>query len=281
MSRLPPALSALRPAHWLKNAPVLAGVVFGRRIADGTAVRSVGLTFVAFCLVASAGYLVNDLVDRDVDRGHPLRGRRPVASGALSTGAALALAAALAIGGAAISGAVPTDARLCLAAYAALTLAYTLVLRRRLTVGLLAIAFGFVLRAAAGAYAARVPPSAWLLSLTGVLSLALVVSKREAEERRRRIEVPSAVSKATDVLLVATAVGYVAYGFSPDTVAVHGTRWLPITAIPVLVALWRYRSRLRASREGLGPADIVARDPMLVGLAVVWAALSVAVLAAG
>lgn len=275
------ALSALRPAHWLKNAPILAGLVFGGRIADGIAVRSVGLTFAAFCLVASAGYLVNDVVDRDQDRAHPLRGRRAVAAGALSKRAACLLAAVLALCGGALVLGAPPGAQACLATYAALTSAYTFLLRRVPMLASLAVAAGFVLRALAGAEAAAVPPSPWLLSLTGVLALALAVSKREAEARRRDGVAACALVRTTDALLLASALGYLSYGFSPDTVAIHATRWLPLTALPVLLALARYRSRLRASREGLGPAEIVARDPMLLVLGVVWAVLSVVVLRMG
>ncbi len=280
MNAVLPALAALRPTHWLKNAPVLAGIVFGRRIGDGTAVRSVALAFAAFCLVASAGYLVNDLVDRDVDRAHPRKCRRPIASGALAPRAAVALAVGLALAAAMLARAVPASARLCLAAYAVVSLAYTLGLRRVPTMGALAVAAGFVLRAAAGAYAAVVSPSPWLLSLTGVLALALVVSKREAEERRRRTEAPSALRRTTDALLLASALGYVAYGFAPDTVSLHGTRWLPLTALPVVAAILRYRRRLRTSSDGQGPAELVAADPLLVVLGAAWAATSVAVLAA-
>lgn len=275
------ALAALRPAHWLKNAPVLAGLVFGGRIADGTAVRSVGLTFAAFCLVASAGYLVNDVVDRDADRAHPVRRLRPVAAGVLSPRAACLLAVVLALAGGALALATPSGARVCLAAYAALTTTYTFVWKRVPTLGSPAVASGFVLRALAGAEAAGVPPSPWLLVLTGVLALALVVGKREAEARRRDGEAAGALARTTDALLLASALGYLAYGFSPDTIALHATRWLPLTALPVMLALGRYRARLRASREGLGPAEIVARDPVLLALGVVWAVLSIAVLRMG
>ncbi len=278
MSRLGAAISALRPAQWLKNAPVLAGIVFGRRIGDGAAVRHVGLTLAAFCLVASAGYLVNDVVDVEADRAHPLRRRRAIARGRLPVRAAIALAAALGLAAAGIATFVPPGARLDLLAYAALTLAYTFLLRRAAAVGVLAIAGGFVLRADAGARAAEVEPSAWLLALTGVLALAFAVSKREADARRVAGTAPLRLERVTDVFLALAGGGYAAYGFSPDTVALHGTRLLPLTALPVLAALARYRHRLRASTDGAGPAELVARDPIVVALGVVWACACVAVL---
>jgi len=278
VSRLRAALGALRPAQWLKNAPVLAGIVFGRRIGDGAAVRHVATTLVAFCLVASAGYLVNDVVDVEADRAHPLRRRRAIAEGRLPVRAALVLAAALALAAAGLATFVPTGARLDLLAYAALTLAYTFLLRRAAAVGVLAIAGGFVLRADVGARAAEVAPSAWLLALTGVLALAFAVGKREADARRDAGIAPRALVRATDALLALAGLGYLAYGFSPDTVALHGTRLLPLTALPVLAALARFRRRLRASTAGEGPAELIAGDRVLVALGILWAVACIVVL---
>lgn len=280
MSRLRAAAGALRPAQWLKNAPVLAGVVFGGRVADGTAVRHTALVFGAFCLVASAGYLVNDVVDRDVDRTHPLRRDRAVASGRLAPRAALWLSAALAAGGAALVAGAPAGARLDLLAYAATTLAYTFALRRVALLGVLAIAAGFVLRADAGARAADVEASPWLLALTGVLALAFAVAKREADARRAAGRAPPGLARATDVLLALAGLGYLAYGVSPDTVTRHGTRLLPLTAVPVLAALARFRRRLRASSAGEGPAELIAGDRVLVALGILWVLACLVVLGA-
>jgi len=278
MIRVGAAISAARPAQWLKNAPVLAGIVFGRRLGDATAVRHVGLTFVAFCLVASAGYLVNDVVDVEADRAHPLRRRRAIAAGRLRARPAIVLAGCLALGAGGLATRVPAAAGLDLLAYGTLTLAYTLGLRRVAWLGVAAVAGGFVLRADAGARAAEVAPSVWLLALTGVLALALAVSKREADARRVEGNGRRGLARATDALLGATGLGYLAYGVSPDTVALHGTRLLPLTALPVLAALARYRRLLRASTDGAGPAERIARDPILVGLGVLWGFACVLVL---
>lgn len=281
MSRAGAAVAALRPAQWLKNAPVLAGIVFGRRLGDGTAVAQVGLAVAAFCLVSSAGYLVNDVADLEADRAHPIRRLRPIARGGLSVPAAHLLAAALALGAAGLSTLLPGGAAVDLGAYAVLTCAYTFVLRRVAPLGLLAVAAGFVLRADAGARAAQVEPSGWLLALTGLLALALAVSKREADARRPDAPAPSSLSRATDTLLALTALGYVAWGLSPDTVALHGTRLLPLTAVPVLAALVRYRRLLRTTADRVGPAERIARDPVLVVSGVVWVLACVLVLGAG
>jgi decaprenyl-phosphate phosphoribosyltransferase len=270
----------LRPSHWWKNVPVAAPIVFGGRLHDPDAVRAVLLTFCAFCAVASAGYLVNDVVDRASDRVHPARRSRPVAAGEISPRAALASAGGIVLATfAAAIALLPRGATVFLALYLGLSLAYTFVGRRLLAGGPLLVALGFVFRVAAGSAAAGVEPSTWLLVLTYVLALALAVAKREAEARRAQGAAPAALVVTTDALLAAAALGYVAWTLWPSTVALHGTAWLAVTAAPVIAALARFRSRLRGDPAGRGPAEIVARDPVLLGLGTLWAALCVVVLA--
>ena len=272
MIPLGPRLAALRPAQWVKNVPVAAPLLFGHRLADPAARLDTLGTFVAFCAVASAGYLVNDVRDRVADRHHPRRSHRPVARGDLGVGAALAIAAVLAT--TALSAAawlLPRGVALVLAGYLALSLSYSLALKRFAPLAVVVVAIGFVARVLAGAHAARVAPSPWLLVLVGVLALALAVSKREAEARRVAGSAPSTWMRATDALLLAALLGYVAYGLDPATVRLHGTRWLPLTALPVAAALFRFRTRLRADATGRGPAEHVASDPVLLGLGVLWA----------
>src|SRR5689334_13480728 len=92
-----PLIRALRPPEWIKNLLVYAGLLFSGRLNEGSAVVDATLTFVAFCAIASAGYLLNDLRDREHDRQHPDKRNRPIASGALSPNAALTAAVILAI----------------------------------------------------------------------------------------------------------------------------------------------------------------------------------------
>ena len=80
---MPPLIRALRPQEWIKNLLVFAGVVFSRQFDDGAALADAAITFVAFCAISSAGYLFNDLRDREHDRPHPDKRNRPIASGAL------------------------------------------------------------------------------------------------------------------------------------------------------------------------------------------------------
>lgn len=271
---------ALRPWHWTKNVPVAAGLVFGQRLHDPEAVAATLVCFAAFCLVSSAGYLVNDVVDREEDRRHPARNSRPIASGAIRPGEALLAAAVLGGGGLAAGFALlPVAASLFLAGYAATTTSYTLVARRVLGLAPVLVAGGFVLRVWGGAAAARVVPSPWLLVLTALLALTLSVAKRESEEREAKGEANRRLRLATDSMLLASAAGYGAWTVWPTTVALHRTGWLDVTALPVVLALLRFRTLLRRETSGRGPADLLARDPLLLSFAGLWVASVLVVLA--
>jgi 4-hydroxybenzoate polyprenyltransferase len=271
---LPRALVAgARPAHAWKSVPVLVPVVAGHRATEPDALARAALAAVAFALVASTGYLVNDVVDAPADRRDPRRAGRPVASGALPPRTALVGAAALAAIGLVPAAAwLPAAAAPGLGAYLALSLAYTAALKRVRVLAPLVVAAGFVLRVLVGSWAVPVAPSPWLVGLAGTLALALAVAKRESDARAEAGEAPRRLRLATDVLLVASFSGYVAYAAWPSTVALHGTRALVATALPVALALARFRSRLRRSVPPAGPAEIVARDPVLLGLGAVWLA---------
>src|ERR687892_2246348 len=101
-----PLLVALRPQEWIKNLLVFAGLLFSGQLDEGDQVLAAVLTFIAFCAISSAGYLFNDLRDRELDRLHPDKRRRPIASGALAVGTAQTMAVALAAAGIAIGFAV-------------------------------------------------------------------------------------------------------------------------------------------------------------------------------
>ncbi|MEK7767697.1 MAG: UbiA family prenyltransferase, partial [bacterium] len=152
----------LRPAQWTKNLLVLAPLVFARRVAQPESVWLALQAATAFCLVSSALYIVNDLLDRDADRRHPVKRRRSIASGTVHRDTALVAAVVLGALGFLVVLPLPAPAFLCLLGFAALGLAYSLQLKRVVIVDVLALAGGYVLRAAAGAFALQVEMSSWL-----------------------------------------------------------------------------------------------------------------------
>src|SRR5262249_43995024 len=171
----------LRPAQWMKNLFVFAGLLFGLKLFDPTAIVDAVGAFVVFCVLSGVVYLVNDITDRESDRQHPIKAKRPIASGALSVPTAVAAAIALAMCGLAGAIALGRPFAVVAVAYLALQLAYSFSLKHVVIIDVLTIAIGFVLRAVAGAEAVRVDISNWLLVCTILIALFIALAKRRHE----------------------------------------------------------------------------------------------------
>ncbi len=270
---------SLRPHHWLKNGFVLAPALFSGHALDAGALGRSLAAAAAFCLAASAGYLVNDVLDRDADRADPVKRHRPVAAGALGAGAALAWAAVLLAAAAGAAVAVGRPVLLALAAYAALTLLYSLALKSVPIVEALVLAAGFVVRLAAGALAIPVAISHWLVICGFLLALLLAFGKRVPELRRPALRTPaypeSFLSAAVTLLAGVTLVAYVLYTVAPETVANVGSRALLATVPLVLFGILRYLLLLHRGGAQDPAAALLADRPLLATVAA-WAVLAAA-----
>lgn len=175
-------LRALRPLHWVKNLLVAAPLVLAHQISDRGRLLSVGLAVTAFCLCASAVYVMNDLVDREADRLHPRKRDRAFASGRLSGTAGVVMILAL-LAGAFAFGALTGRWRFVglLGLYFALTTAYSFYVKSILLVDVVLLAGLYTLRIIAGAEAAVVPLTPWLLAFSMFLFLSLAFAKRYSE----------------------------------------------------------------------------------------------------
>jgi decaprenyl-phosphate phosphoribosyltransferase len=145
-------VASLRPQEWVKKLLVLARLLFSGQLDQGEKVLAATLAFIAFCAISSAGYMFNDLYDREHDRGHPEKRHRPIASGSLGPAAATGMALALALAAAAIGLAAGPEVVGFIGLYAAITLAYTLLLKRLVIIDVMTIASLFILRVVAGAW---------------------------------------------------------------------------------------------------------------------------------
>jgi len=283
---------SLRPEQWLKNGFVLAPLLFSGRVTDPASWGSAGTAVLAFCAAASATYLVNDVRDRESDRQHPVKRLRPIASGAVGVGLALATSAVLLVGAAflavAVGGWLPT----VLGGYVALTFLYTLLLKEAVFIDVLVVAAGFVLRVVGGAVAIRVPISHWLLLCTYLLALYLVLGKRRAELQLLGAEAGThrsvlgcyslpLLDQAIAVVLGATVVAYSLYTVAPDTVAKVGSTGLMATVPIVLYGLLRYLYLLHRHELGSSPTRALATDLPLLACVAIWVAVAAAVISLG
>lgn len=289
MTALSAAVAALRPRQWIKNTFVFAGLIFAKRVslADPHDLLVVLGAFGIFCALSSSVYLINDLADIERDRCHPVKCRRPLASGRLSPAAAVVMAIALGLGGLALAALVNPSFLLLAVAYFGLNLAYSFVLKHLVIVDVFSIAIGFVLRAAAGAEAIMVAISPWLLICTILLALFLALSKRRHELQLLEGEAvnhrgilaeysPYLLDQMISVVTASTAVSYCLYTMWPDTVAKFGTSNLVFTVPFVLFGIFRYLYLIHQKDQGGSPERIMVGDPpMLINLLLWLAAVAI------
>ena len=182
MNRLRALLTAMRPHQWSKNLLLAIPPVFAQVWTEPPVIYSVTLAFVAFCLAASGGYIINDLIDAEADRRHPEKRRRPFASGELSplfgtlSGSVL-LAASIGLGFVAVN----RSFGIVVTAYVVLSMAYSAYIKRRLLWDVILLATLYTLRLFAGSAAAEVPTSSWLLGFSMFFFLSLAFAKRFVE----------------------------------------------------------------------------------------------------
>jgi 4-hydroxybenzoate polyprenyltransferase len=181
-SRLRPALRSLRAYQWVKNALLFAPLVLAQELGDAVRLLDVTLAFIAFCCVASATYLVNDLLDIEADRQHPRKCKRPFAAGTLPIPLGAGIALGLLIAGFGLSAGFASPASTAmLACYLGLTTAYSFYFKEQLFLDVLILAGLYALRVLAGGVAADVPVSPWLLAFSLFFFLSLAFVKRYAE----------------------------------------------------------------------------------------------------
>jgi 4-hydroxybenzoate polyprenyltransferase len=272
---------SLRPRQWTKNLLVFAGLIFGQRLDDPQSVVLAVTAFGVFCLLSSTIYLTNDIRDREADRLHPVKSRRPIASGAVSPGMAAAAAGTLGLVAMAAALWINTAFGATAGAYLLLLTAYTLWLKHVVILDVLALAGGFVLRAAGGAMAVGVDFSHWLLLLTLLLALFLALSKRraelvalagEAEAHRKSLAdySPYLLDQMIGVVTASTLLAYAFYTIHPETVQKFGTDRLLWTVPFPLYGIFRYLYLVHQRDGGGSPSDTLLEDRPILACVALW-----------
>ena len=280
---LPVALiAAMRPRQWTKNvlvfaAPLAAGQLFEVDIFW----PSVG-AFIVFCLISSATYLINDIKDRESDREHPTKYRRPIAAGDLSVPLALAFAAFLGAVSLVVAYLIAPALAGVVLAYAVFTLSYSLLLKHEPVIELALLSMGFLLRAVAGGAASGIPISQWFLIVAGFGSLFMAAGKRYSELKREEIAGSKSENRRKSLdgyslgylrfvwgtAAAVTIMGYALWAF--DVAATPSTfPWAEWSVLPFVLAILRYGIVIdRGDAEA--PEDAVIADKALLVLGASW-----------
>lgn len=272
---------SLRPKQWTKNLIVFAGVIFGGKLTDSSALLAAFGAFVAFCALSSVVYLVNDLRDQDADRLHPVKSRRPIAAGELRAEAAWA--AATLLGAAAIAFAFSLSRTFggVASVYLALLIAYSASLKHIVILDVLTLAMGFVLRVWGGAAAVDVPSSHWLILLVLLGALFLGLAKRRAElvtladdARHHRPSLaeysPYLLDQMISVVTASTLIAYALYTIDAETIARFGTNRLVWTVPFPLYGIFRYLYLVHQRDGGGDPSEALVTDRPILACVALW-----------
>lgn len=272
-------IMACRPKQWAKNvlvfvAPAAAGV-----ITDAYRLRLTIVGFVAFCMVSSSTYLLNDILDVESDRKHPTKHRRPIASGVVPVPLAMGMSAVLFILGVLLALTSNWELAAVVALYAVLTTTYSLFLKTMAVLDLVILSSGFILRLLGGAYAAEVAVSDWFLIISLFGSLFIASAKRFAEKKElgdRAAELrPTLGVYSLEYLGFLRSVSVAAMVISYCMWAVErahledASPWAQISIIPFLIAVLRY-ALLVDQGKGAAPEDVILHDREMQIMGLLW-----------
>lgn len=279
----------LRPQQWIKNGIVLTGLIFSGNAANPDSVIAALIATGLFCLLSSTIYIINDLADAEADRKHPIKSKRPIASGKISTATAAFLA--IIIGATSLTGCyfLNFDFFLIAVAYLVLNLFYSFKLKHIVIIDVMSIAFGFVLRAVAGAVVIDVEFSGWLLISSFLLALFLGFGKRRAEiamleddgsQHRPSLKHYSKyfLDQLIGVVTPAVVVCYLLYVISPEIKEKLGTDYLYLTIPFVIYGIFRYLYLIHLEDEGGSPTWLFLTDRPIMMTVLLWLATAISLL---
>lgn len=282
----------LRPHQYIKNGFVLLGIVFSHQW-DASTLMSASMAFIAFCAMASAVYVLNDILDVEADRQHPKKCHRPIASREISVRVAWIVLVALAIFSLILGLAVSRLVPLLLGSYLVLNVAYSIRLKHVVILDVFIISAGFMLRILTGTLGLGISPSHWLLLCGLMLTLFLGFAKRRAEllmlessgdrsqaSARRVLDdySPVMLEQYIAVSAACTIISYSLYTVSDYTMALHGSGNLIYTVPFVVYGIFRYLFLLHHRAQGNDTARDLLTDRHLLSTVASWFAVSLGVL---
>ncbi|MBN2016324.1 decaprenyl-phosphate phosphoribosyltransferase [Candidatus Dojkabacteria bacterium] len=277
-------IKSLRLKHWVKNIFVFPALIFAEKFTDIKSIILAISAFFLFSFAASSVYLINDVMDYDADRAHPIKKNRPIASGRLSRGAAVLLAILFISGTLATSLIVSPYLTLVLLFYFLINFLYSFGFKHIVIIDILMVAAGFVLRAVGGAYAIGVENSVWFLVITFLLTIFLAIMKRRQEfveisksggKTRKVLDNYSIelLDQMSNIVIPAVLVSYIFYTFNT-----FHTKYFIFTIPLVIYGIFRYLYLVHEKDKGESPTETLLKDWPLLLTVVVWGLISMALI---
>lgn len=276
-------LKLLRPHQYIKNGFVLLGVLFGHHWSID-ALSEALMAFVAFCLIASSVYILNDIMDIDADRNHPTKCNRPLPSGKVSVPLAKTLLALLVISSFILSYTVSLWALIFISFYFVMNIFYSWKLKHVVILDVFIISAGFMLRILTGTIGLGIDPTAWLLLCGLMVTLFLGFSKRRAElltiqnmypnsgMTRKVLDdySPIMLEQYIGITAACTIISFGLYTVSPQTIELHGSDNLIYTLPFVVYGIFRYLYLLHSQKKGNDTAKDLVTDKHMLITVVLW-----------
>ena len=274
-------IETMRPRQWPKNGLVFVALFFDGKATDPLSVARTAAAFVLLCLMSSAVYIMNDLVDIENDRQHPKKRNRPLPSGRLQPGVAVAAAVVFIVISLAAGYFLSATFAAIVALYLVIQVAYTFALKNIVLLDVLVVAAGFILRVAAGVAVIDVERfSPWLYVCTGLLAVFLVLGKRRHElvllgpgaEGHRAILAEytlDLIDRLIGIVTTSALVAYSLYTFLAEGLPENNMMMLTIPF--VIYAVFRYLYLIHVRHEGGAPEEIFLRDRPMQATLLLWA----------
>ncbi len=282
-------IRSMRPHQWTKNFFIYAALIFSQNIFNLPLLLKTTIAFSAFCLISSALYVFNDLKDLEEDKLHPLKSRRPIASGKIKKSTAILMIVILGLLGFSSAFTLNKNYFIIILVYFLIQMAYSIKLKHIVILDVFVVALGFLIRVVAGGLAIEVSLSSWLLICTILLALFLALSKRRhelvlledgASDHRPILEEysPYLLDQMIAVVTASTVIAYCLYTISEETVTKFGTTNLIFTVPFVLYGIFRYLYLIHQKSEGGSPEALIIKDkPLLIDI-FLWIAAAVIIL---
>ena len=274
-------IQLIRPKDWAKNLFLFIPVFFGEELFDGKVMLQLAAAFAAFCFVASCVYIINDYRDIEDDKKHPVKSKRPLASGAISKNTALFILVIMLIAGFSIAWYLGNKFLFVLGIYFVMNVFYSFGLKSIPILDIMIIAIGFVLRVKAGAVVAKLPLSEWLTIMTFLLSLFMAVAKRRDDvliklssgsDMRKAVKGYNLdfINTAISLICAVIIVSYLMYTMSPEITTRLQTDRLYYTCLFVLAGIFRYLQLIYVQQDSQSPTKILYKDRFIQVTILLW-----------
>lgn len=283
-------IQLLRPKQWIKNLFIFASILFSGLLLDPKVLLTNIVAFIAFCLISSCIYIINDITDVEADRAHKKKRFRPIASGDVSIPEARLILILLLILSVVICSFLNYKFNIAISLYFIINVLYTYYVKNIVLLDVFFISFGFMLRVAAGAFAISVPLSSWMILTTIFISLFLGISKRRAElsqsdqenipKQRKVLEQYSVAftDQMNTIAATGTIISYALYTVSEKAVEAFHSDNLIYTTPFVIYGIFRYMYLIHQKNLGESPTQIVTKDPSIIINSLLWFLMSFAII---